>query len=330
MYLQLKNRLARLIVLGILLMMALSLNLFLRTDSASAAQTTPPPYAHGWYISNPDISATGAMYILGQNDGIRDNANCTNSAVILDFGQVKYKAGGPYGGYGVSAFGGFYTNSAVAQAAARYATGWFEKTGSCPKLHLILGINNLYQCPSGSACTPNMAGRQWGNLVNNVQQWLIAKNYAWQITAWAGDDMEQPDGVSQWDCPPKTRAFVDGFNANNPSAAHFIDYGTAWVGDCWKASDVYYVAYGARYNWPQPEIYKQTAMNSWINLGYPMPYIGVVTDCNNPTEPITGTYCFGSTTAWTPKYAWQQLWNKLKVTQSSLDYATNIQYQPKK
>jgi hypothetical protein len=83
------------------------------------------------------------------------------------------------------------------------------------------------------------------------------------------------------------------------------------------------------WDWPQPEIYTQGALNSWMNLGQGyMFYNGVLTDCNNPADPITGTYCGGSNNAWTPTYAWQQLWNKVKVGQGTLDYATNIQYQP--
>jgi hypothetical protein len=209
------------------------------------------------------------MYALGLSDGSRDNVNCTNSAVVLDFGQVKYQAGGPYGGYGVSAFTGFYTDATVVLATRRYAAGWYNSTGSCPRLKIIIGVNNVYQCPSGGSCDPYVAGKKWGSVVNNVQTWLNNNNYSWQITAWGGDDMEQPDGVTPWDCATKTRKFVDGFNDWNPSGALFIDFGTAWVPvpNCWAASDVYYVAWSAGWEeYPQPEIYKQSALNSWINL----------------------------------------------------------------
>lgn len=305
------------------------------TTPVSAAQTTPPPYAHGWYINNPDTSTNGAMYTLGQSDGSRDNATCTNSAVFLDFGQVYYQNGV----YGVSDFNNaaFVSDTTVQQAAERYAAGWYANTGTCPRLHLIIGVNNYDQCRSGGSCTPYAAGQQWGNVVNNVQTWLNNSGYSWQITAWGGDDMEQPynDPTGKWwDCPTKTRNFVDGFNSNNPSSALFIDYGTAWVpATCiayndrgWTASDVYYVAYGAGApEYPQPEIYRQSALDSWMNLGYYMFYKGVLTDCNQ-SDPITGTYCAGSSTAWTPTYAWQQLWNKVS-SQGTLDYATNIKYQ---
>jgi hypothetical protein len=94
------NRLGRFMILGILLLMAMGLNSLLRTNSVSAAQTTPPPYAHGWYINNPDTSYAGAMQYRGFLDGYWDRTHCTNSAVILDFGQVSYKASSSYGDMG--------------------------------------------------------------------------------------------------------------------------------------------------------------------------------------------------------------------------------------
>jgi hypothetical protein len=87
----------------------------------------------------------------------------------------------------------------------------------------------IYLCPYGGACTPNGAGRQWGTVVNDVRNYLISQGYSWQITAWSGSDMEQPGGGQDWDCAGPTRQFVDGFNANNPSSARFINFGTAWV-----------------------------------------------------------------------------------------------------
>lgn len=318
-----------------LMVMTLLLRFVLNAPNVFAAQTTPPHYAHGWYINNPDTSTYGAVYQMGYNDGIRDNRNCTNAAVILDFGQVYYKSGGSYGGYGTSTFASgnpFISDSVIVQVVERYADGWWHGVGSCPKVHIIIGLNNYAECRNGGSCNISTAGYQWGNVVNDVETWLFNQGWTGQINAYSGADMEQPanaPGNYYWDCATKTKSFVDGFNGHNPSGAQFFDFGTAWAPDdyptsgCWAKSDVYHVAYGASANYPQPEIYTGAALTSWTTLGYTMTYQGVLTDCNQADE-ITGNTCYSSN-AYSPTYAWQQLWSK--ITQSSLDYATNIKYQ---
>ncbi len=302
-------------------------------------------YAHSWYINNPNATINGAMETLGKNDGDRDNANCTNSMVVLDFGQIGYEAGGSYGGYGTYDFdyaagNPFISNSTIEEATKAYARRWFGATNNCPRLKLIIGTSNYRQCPYGGACNPTDAGKQWGNLVNNVQIWLNNVNYSWQITAWAGSDMEQPDQfpnpTQPWDCATSTRAFVDGFNRNNPANARLINYGTAWVpkpadGTCWSAADVQYVSWGASANWPLPETYFAAATDSWITVRrqYYMIFMGVMTTCRQ-ADPITGNTCTTPAGWFTPYAGWNDLWNKLianQVGQSSLDYATNIKFQ---
>jgi hypothetical protein len=295
-----------------------------------AAANTLPSYGHAWYITNADTSTNGKMYLLGTYDGQWDNATCTNNLwkmVILNFGQVSYQAGGGYGGYGTLTMGypyPFVSNSTILVAAERYIQGFWANTGSCPHLKVVLGVNNYNQCPNGGACSPSSAGAQWGNLVNDLNSWVSSQNYQAYISVLAGSDMEQPSGTQNWDCFPKTQSFVDGFGNNDPSGALFYDYGTAWVpNSCWNASQVYYVAYQAPKDYPIPEIYFQSALNSWTGLGYFMYYPGELTTCNQ--SDTIGTYCTAPSGWWGPSTAWTNLKNA--ISQTDLSYSSNIRYQ---
>lgn len=302
----------------------------------SAAQTTPPPYTHSWYVTNPDSTV---MTNLGYSDGTFDNQNSTNSTVVLNFGQPEKQSGAQYDGYGTYYFAyqnPFMSDSQIVAAVEAYAAGWYSATGTNPRLKMVIGTNNYNQCPFGGSCTPYDAGYQWGNVVNDVQSWLVSTNKSWQITAYAGSDMEQPSGGQIWDCATKTRQFVDGFTANNPSYALFLNYGTAWLPNaCWSVQDVQYVSYGAAYNYPLPEIYTAAARDSWVSVrvqGY-MDFVGVMTECTGG-DPLPTGDCWvgGNINEWqySPTKAWNEFWNALinnGVGEQSLDYATNIRYQ---
>ncbi len=71
------------------------------------------------------------------NDGQWDSSNCTNSTVVLDFGQVAYE-GGVYGTYYYNG-DNFISDATILQAAEDYATGWYASTGSCPRLTELIG-----------------------------------------------------------------------------------------------------------------------------------------------------------------------------------------------
>jgi hypothetical protein len=299
-------------------------------NSKPVTANTLPSYAHTWYITNADTSASGKMYVLGTYDGQWDNSTCTNSLtklVILNFGQVSYQAGGAYGGYGVLDFGfgfPFISDSTILIAAEQYIQGFWDHTGTCPHLKVVLGVNNFHQCPNGGSCTPGGAGAQWGALVNDLNNWVQGKNYQGYVSVLAGSDMEQPGGGQNWDCFTQTQAFVDGFGKNDPSGAFFIDYGTAWVpNSCWTASQVYYVAYQAPKDYPMPEIYTQPALNSWTGLGYSMYYYGELTECNQ--NDTIGAICTLPSGQWGPSTAWPNLKNAL--SQTDLAYSSNIRYQ---
>jgi hypothetical protein len=212
----------------------------------------PLTYSHSWYITDPDPTTVGW---LGVADGVLDNETCTDSLVVLNFGRPDYQSGT----YGTNYFADnfpFISDLEIIYAAEQYAEGWYSTTSACPRLKLVVGTNNYHQIPSGGG-TPGGAGSEWADVVDAVQDYLIAHGSAWQITAWAGSDMEQPSGSEDWDCADRTREFVSAYN-DNINATDFLNYGTAWVprncpdieDDEWTAEDVYYVSWGAYWNYP--------------------------------------------------------------------------------
>ncbi|MDO8615627.1 MAG: hypothetical protein Q7T33_07810 [Dehalococcoidia bacterium] len=296
------------------------------------------PNAHSWYIKNTYANPDAAtMYSIGYwVDGAFDNSTCSNSLVVLDFGQPDYVNSNYGTNYWLNYSPGykFISNADIITAVDNYARGWYDRTGSCPRLHIVVGTNNSQMTPSGG--TPNGAGTNWANVAYAVQSYLSNAGYSWQITAWAGSDMEQPGGeIPPFDCAGRTREFVDGYNSNS-LATSFLDYGTAWVPNgCWTAADVYYVAYGAARNYPLPEVYTQFATDSWVSVrqqGY-MSFKGVMTECSGADALPMGSCWVGGDIneyQFSPTQAWNSLWNTLNSNGfglSSLEYATNIKGQ---
>lgn len=288
------------------------------TPRAEAAQTTPPPYSHSWYVQNANATDwyNWAKYV----DGPFDNSRCTNSLVVLDFGQPQ----NVNGAYGTNIFvfqNPFVNVLQIIYILNNYARGWYEATSSCTTLTLVAGTNNFNQLPSGSGSV-STAGSIWADVVRGVHDYLISTGYSTRVAAWAGDDIEQ-----EWDCANRTRQFVDGYNGN-PNATTFLDYGTAWSDPCWTTNDKCYVAYGAAHDYPLPEIYFESAMASWVNLRLScfMYFYGVMTTCQQ-NDPLPADYCTTPAGWYAPALAWGALyWNLAAsgVPQNGLDYATNI------
>lgn len=88
-----------------------------------------------------------------------------------------------------------------------------------------------------------------------------------------------------------------------------------------------YVAYTGR-DYPLPEIYTTSALNSWISVrqSYDMYFKGVLTECQD-ADPLPSSYCANPSGQFAPTHAWQAFWYNLALyglQQSSLDFATNI------
>ena len=274
---------------------------------------TPPPYSHSWYITNP---TTSALQALGKSDGQFAAAYCTDSAVVLDFGQVgRDPTVTGYGGYGAYDFNSnlnypFVTDVTISSVVKSYAAYWYNYSGCAPELHLIIGMSNYLECPYPSDnCDVYAAGQQLASVVYAVNVYLQNNHYNSKVFAWAGDDME-----TGWDAASKTEQFVNGFAASAQAGYELIDYGDAWQNTGWTDSDVCYVAY-ALDDWPLPEVYSQDAATRW-------------------TQVLSECYMFfrgamSTTVGNSPNAAWSDLYNTLASSGfgQSLEYSTYIQNQ---
>lgn len=321
----------RLLSAGLALVAALGL-VVVAASPAAAANNAPGVYSHSWYLRAEDATT---MYNLGVSDGAFDNGSCSNSFVFLDFGQVTQLSGPGYGGYGTYDFdfaagSKYVSDSTIVSAVENYALGWYNATSACPRLNVALGTNNYIECPappySLGSCTPNAAGVQWAQASKDVQSWLSANGYSWQVSTQSGDDIE-----TGWDCASRTRPFVDGYGTISTTGLY--DYGDAWLNaPCWTDGDVYYVAYGALPSWPFPEIYSQAAADRWtaVRQSYSMNIQGVMTECR-VADPLPQSNCnVNGHTEFAPSQAWNALVNDLNnhgVGGSNMTWATNIKFQ---
>jgi len=315
------------------------------THSQRAFAATAPAYSHSWYITSIynlgydptycnwsliGMGWTSDEFGLGCSDGQWDGANCTNSLVVLDFGQLDYQNGV----WGTNYYTGpptwyFMSTAQIQQAAEDYALGWYDATPSCPRLRLAIGTNNGGECPSdGYTCNLTTGGQVWKGVIANVNSWLVSNNLSWQISAAGADDME-----TEWDHYDRTTQFVDGFmsGGNNP---WFYDYGDATPGyaTCcgWTPQAIYHVAWGAATALPLPEIYYNCKQCEWTDVETQtgtMYMSGTMSECTQPLYNFATSLqtCSSPSGEWAPAASWTNMLNAQGTSrQSSMAYATNI------
>lgn len=281
--------------------------------------TAPTVYSHSWYITNPDIPHSyQAMYNLGHSDGAYDSTNCTVSQIILDFGQVDYNSGywGGGTGYGTYIFNGslgypFITDAQVLAAAEHYVHGWYDGSSSCPRLRIVIGVNNYRECLSG--CSTYNAGTAWGQTVQALNGYVAANNWNWQIVDVAGGDDIETDVPNGWDSYSQTLGFVQGFR-NGDSAALFMDFGDVFTNSYWSDANLYTVAWGYGNDVPVPEVYTSGLLNSWTQFS-----------ANHPD-----VYYYGIMASWPYGYSPADAYNLLVANVGSSHvgaFATNMAYQ---
>jgi hypothetical protein len=211
------------------------------------------------------------MKALGAADGKSDNQVCLDNTAFLDFGSPARDASGSsvydhYGAY-ILAYGNPFKDDAwiVAQVLA-YIDGWYHATTSCPSLRVVIGTRNWVECYNSPGCTLTNAGMRWADVRDAVYHTVVANHEDAQVKVWAGDDIETQGG--SWDPPSATRQFVDGYNSEESQSdpGEFLNYGNWFPGYTWSAADEVYVSYGARLNWPYPEVYTQYMGDQWTNL----------------------------------------------------------------
>jgi hypothetical protein len=323
-----------------------------------ATCATTWPYGHSWYIKNVgNVTCTingvqaknvPAMRCLAYNDAQQVNSECANNTngtdfmTVLDFGRPGLTSSG----YSLfSSYFGWRTYGQVETYAEQYADAWFNYTTSCPRLHLVIGTANDYECYSTvNGCNTYTAGQQFDVTAHVIQSHLNGEGYSWQETVWLGDDVE-----AEWDEWSTTSSFLNGVYAQEKTYssphAYLIDYGDAnidwpdFAGHYWTYQDIYDAAWGIGYDEPLPQIYGNTSgpgnITQWVNMytsGSVNRYAGQVVFEGNMAEcpqadPLPTGNCWSSFGRWeySPEAGYLLLAND--VNQQNMPYTTNIQYQ---
>ena len=269
-------------------------------------------YGHSWYVTSPN---NAAMDTLAKDDATWASNNCQSNGqafmTILDFGQPTV-SNGSYSTYDLG--GNFDSDSQITSLAEEYSRVWFNDSSSCPTLRLVIGTSNNNECPGGSSnCSVTTAGSQWFSVVQNVNSYLSANGWSWQLSVLGGDDIE--GGWDQYACPcaanswQQTQYFLNGWTnaeVNSSFKPNFADYGDAayysetsqehvggfcapsnGVDPCeWSPSDFYQAAWNIGWDIPVPQIYYHTQAQDWNNVtnagssSGAIQYYGAVSECS--------------------------------------------------
>jgi hypothetical protein len=334
------------------------------SGTAGSAPCNNPvwPYGHSWYIQDVgNVTCTinnvqvtvPAMRCLAYNDAQQVNYACANNTNGTDFLTVLDigRPGLTNSGYSLfSKYLGWRTYGQVETYAEQYADAWFTYTTSCPRLHLVIGTANDYECYSPvNGCNTYTAGQQFDVTAHVVQSHLDGLGESWQETVWLGDDVE-----AEWDESSTTSSFLNGIYAQEktyPSPhAYLIDYGDANIdqpdlaGHHWTYQNIYDAAWGIGYDEPLPQIYWNNQsppwgnITQWVNMYNAPPSVvnryagqvvfeGNMAECPQADTLPTGNCWSSGNGRWeySPESGYLALASD--VNQWSMPYTTNIQYQ---
>lgn len=333
--------------------------------SASCANTSWT-YGHSWYIT--DISA-GALARLADGDAEWADTACSHSPTtpnyltVLNFGRPA-EYGGQYGIFSIFV-GGFMPYTQVGALTEAYVAEWYSRVSNCPRLHLAIGTGNDYECyDSDPGCSVLVAGQQFDDLAHSVQRYVNGQGYGWQVTIWAGDDIE--GGWDQWTCDPQnctgpqTRDFLTGFTSQERqqvSKDHLllVDFGdAAWgsqtiqeqegqSGPMWTQQNMYDAAWGLGWDVPLPETYWRSQTARWQSVDTQQPgvnayagamqFFGNMSECPQSDSLSTPT-CYQPSDAAPgfceqgPALGYDTLTADVGAAQfNATSYSTNIYYQ---
>jgi len=214
--------------------------------------------------------------------------------IILDWGQPVYMNNNIYGTYD---FGGHDdTDTAILHAVANFAQGaWICRTGST-NIAIAIGQSNYFSAQAIPLTTAAWYadGQQWGVMVNNLQSFITNNHYN-VVGANGAGDLEV-----EWENFTLTSSLVNGYNS--VSSRVYFDFGDDSPG-WWSNSQIWYIAYGARDNFPLPEIfYNADATYDWEPLsvwacsyeGGPIYFKGIMSEAvsgtNSPAQAFSNMY----------------------------------------
>jgi hypothetical protein len=172
----------------------------------AAGGHTFPGYSTSYYITSVD----GAFsYNLGCAVGVKalETPGIQDDLVILDYGYPKYVNG--Y--YGASLMGyGPVSVDQIAFSAQQFAWGYYTCTGTDFDSHLRIGIGTNNYPGSTNPSVSFEHGRAWGKMVNQVNDWIVARGIASQVDVVGANDIEL-----SWNSYTATKDWLDGYDSIN-------------------------------------------------------------------------------------------------------------------
>lgn len=250
-----------------------------------------------WIHGQSIVPVTTSLYEATTDAHVMYTQGCNaargaEGIIILDWGQPVYMGNGQYGTYD---FGGHDdSDTAILHASANFALGVWACRTPITNIALALGESNYY---SGNALPLTSAawyadGQQWGQLVNNLNSFVVNNHYNVMGVYGAGD-LE-----TGWQTFALTSGIVNGYN--NTSSLAYFDFGDDAPG-YWTNYQTWYIAYGAHDNLPLPEIYYNAdatydwqALNVWActYMGGPMYIRGAMSTSigNSSAQAWTAMY----------------------------------------
>ena len=266
---------------------------------------TPPPTTQSIYEFTDD------PHIL-HSQGCQEDKVAPYGLVILDWAAPQYVPG--RNEYGTTPWGGpTLTDTDIGKLVESFIQGVWDCRQPTTNFAIGIGTSNSGSCAwCPDAVDPNEtqsgwyhAGEAWGNMVNQVQQFITNKGMGGQMVADGADDMED-DGPPDWTNFANTKTFVDGYNVATKQL--LFDFGDDTGGNTpvppWTVDQIWYLAYGAPDDVPLPEIYGEgwaygwEQVNQWAcqNEHGPMRIIGTMDEAPLPYD-APGTH---STDPWLP------------------------------
>lgn len=256
--------------------------------------------------------------------------------VILDFGQPWFD---PLSStHGSLLFSDeFAPTRQIRNGVQSFAEGYYHNSPFGFSIRVGIGTNNWNY---NYVASPYDHGAAWGEMVNGVNEWILAQDFHEKVTARGANDIE-----TGWASAADTYLWVDGYHfAANWSYYHFGDAGGCpldppdepgppggWCDADWYQEQVWWVSSGAPLADVVPDIYYDDLAHQWyalsvyavLNHGPKIYFSGTMTqwvDAGTRCRPVP----IATNKPW-EGYS-QLLWllNKDPRTQQELEYSTDI------
>lgn len=256
-------------------------------------EADPPPNTVSRYMMTVDQTT---LYNEGCSAGTAAKASPTsagipNSLIVLDFGQPDINSTGNISG--TYLFNNtFASTTDISLAVKQFLNGFWNCTQTAqnnPFLVLAIGTNNVDGALPDTDAAWTAHGTAWGNMVNNIESYVVSQGYTSRESVSGADDIETGFGYQRF-----SRDWVNAYGATANNGYGYYDYGSADgcppYGNCvadprcnnnpptgycdWSQDAVWYMAWGATSAFALPEIYTPGTANTpygtdatkWQNL----------------------------------------------------------------